>query len=163
MRILGSRFSLAEYWQPCLETLEWKLQPKGVFPQGRPDMRKKLTIFLAAVTAFFVISPAMFGHHGVSDYDMANVVTWHGTVTGFLFVNPHSLLDFTRKNDQGKVEEWQGELQSPSMLARRGHWTKDTVKAGDEITIVGCPARNGSKTMFLRKVVLANGEEYPGG
>jgi len=126
-------------------------------------MWNKSIIYLAAVTAFFVISPAMFGHHGVSDYDMANVVTWHGTVTGFLFVNPHSLLDFTRKNDQGKVEEWQGELQSPSMLARRGHWTKDTVKAGDEITVVGCPARNGSRTMFLRKVVLSNGEEYPGG
>jgi hypothetical protein len=126
-------------------------------------MRNKLIIYLAAVTALFVISPAMFGHHGVSDYDMTNVVTWHGTVTGFLFVNPHSLLDFTRKNDQGKVEEWQGELQSPSMLARRGHWTKDTVKAGDEITVVGCPARNGSRTMFLRKVVLSNGEEYPGG
>jgi hypothetical protein len=126
-------------------------------------MRNKSIIFLAAVTAFFVISPAMFGHHGVSDYDMANVVTWHGTVTDFLFVNPHALLDFTRKNDQGKIEEWQGELQTPNMLSRRGHWTKDTVKAGDQITVVGCPARNGSKTMFLRKVVLANGEEYPGG
>jgi hypothetical protein len=126
-------------------------------------MRNKSIIFLAAVTAFFVISPAMFGHHGVSDYDMANVVTWHGTVTDFLFVNPHALLDFTRKNDQGKIEEWQGELQTPNMLSRRGHWTKDTVKAGDQITVVGCPARNGSKTMFLRKVVLSNGEEYPGG
>ena len=126
-------------------------------------MRNKSTIFLAAVAAFFVISPAMFGHHGVSDYDMANVVTWHGTVTDFLFVNPHALLDFTRKNDQGKIEEWQGELQTPNMLSRRGHWTKDTVKAGDQITVVGCPARNGSKTMFLRKVVLSNGEEYPGG
>jgi Family of unknown function (DUF6152) len=125
-------------------------------------MRNKSIIFLAAVTAFFVISPAMFGHHGVSDYDMANVVTWHGTVTDFLFVNPHALLDFTRKNDQGKIEEWQGELQTPNMLSRRGHWTKDTVKAGDQITVVGCPARNGSKTMFLRKVVLSGGEEYPG-
>jgi hypothetical protein len=126
-------------------------------------MRNKPIIYLAAVTAFFLISPAMFGHHGVSDYDMANLVTWHGTVTDFLFVNPHALLDFTRINDQGKTEEWQGELQSPNMLSRRGHWTKDTVKAGDQITVVGCPARNGSRTMFLRKVALSNGEEYPGG
>jgi hypothetical protein len=126
-------------------------------------MKKKLTIFLAAVTALFVISPEMFGHHGVSDYDMSNVVTWHVTVTDFVFVNPHALLDFARKTDQGKIEEWQGELQSPNMLSRRGHWTKDTVKSGDQITILGCPARNGSKTMFLRKVVLSNGEEFPGG
>src|SRR5690348_7952815 len=126
-------------------------------------MRKKPTIYLAALTAFFMISPAMFGKHGVSDYDMANVVTWHATVSGFQFVNPHALLDFTRKNDQDKIEEWQGELQSPNMLARKGHWTKDTVKAGDQITILGCPAKNGSRTMLVRKVVLSSGEELPGG
>ena len=105
----------------------------------------------------------MSGHHGVSDYDMANVVTWHVTVTEFLFVNPHALLNFTRKNDQGKIEEWQGELQSPNMLSRRGNWTKDTVKTGDQITILGCQAKNGSKAILLRKVVLSNGEEFTGG
>jgi Family of unknown function (DUF6152) len=126
-------------------------------------MRSRLATCLAAVTALFVISPVMFGHHGVSDYDVANVVTWHVTVTEFLFVNPHSLLGFTRKNDEGKIEEWQGELQSPSMLSRKGHWTKDTVKTGDQITILGCPARNGSKTILVRKVVLSNGDEFPGG
>jgi len=126
-------------------------------------MRNKLATCLATVTALFVISPAMFGHHGVSDYDMANVVTWHVTVTEFLFVNPHALLSFTRKNDQGKIEKWQGELQSPNMLSRRGNWTKDTVKTGDQITILGCQAKNGSKAILLRKVVLSNGEEFTGG
>lgn len=129
----------------------------------QPDMRNKIVICLAAVAVLFAIPPAMFGHHGVSDYDMANVVTWHVTVTDFQFVNPHALLDFSRKNDQDKVEEWQGELQSPNMLARKSHWTKDTVKTGDQITIFGCPARNGSKTMLLRKVVLSSGEELSGG
>src|SRR6267143_279544 len=119
-------------------------------------MRNKLATCLATVTALFVISPAMFGHHGVSDYDMANVVTWHVTVTEFLFVNPHALLSFSRKNDQGKIEEWQGELQSPNMLSRRGHWTKDTVKTGDQITILGCQAKNGSK---FQNMVKARGDD----
>jgi hypothetical protein len=126
-------------------------------------MRNKFVTCLAAVTALFVISPVMFGHHAISDYDVATVVTWHVTVTEFLFVNPHTLLDFTRKNDQGKIEEWQGELQSPNMLSRRGRWTKDTMKTGDQITIFGCPARNGSKTLLVRKVILSNSEEFPGG
>jgi hypothetical protein len=125
-------------------------------------MRKRPAVFLTVVAALFIIAPVMFGHHGASDYDMATVVTWHVTVTNFIFVNPHALLDFTRKNDQGKVEEWRGELQSPSMLSRRGGWTKDTVKAGDEITVVGCQAKNGSRTMFVRKVILSNGEELSG-
>jgi Family of unknown function (DUF6152) len=126
-------------------------------------MRNKPVIVLAAITGLFIISPVMFGHHGVSDYDVEMVVTWHVTVTDFLFVNPHALVVFTRKNDQDKTEEWQGELQSPNMLSRKGHWTKDTVKTGDQITIVGCPAKNGSKTMLVRKVVLPGGEELPGG
>ena len=126
-------------------------------------MRNKGAIYLAAVAALFLISPVVFGHHGVSDYDMTNVVTWRATVSDFVFVNPHALLNFTRKNDQDKIEEWQGELQSPNMLSRRSHWTKDTVKAGDQITIVGCPARNGTKTILVRKVVLSNGEELSGG
>jgi hypothetical protein len=125
-------------------------------------MRIKPAIFLMAIPAFFMTSSVMFGHHGASDYDMATVVSWHVTVTDFLFVNPHALLDFTRKNDQDKIEEWQGELQSPNMLSRRSHWTKDTVKAGDQITVFGCPAKNGSKTMFVRKVVLSTGEELSG-
>jgi Family of unknown function (DUF6152) len=129
----------------------------------RLGMGNKAAVLLAAVAALSVISPAAFGHHGVSDYDMDSVVTWHVTVSGFLFVNPHALLDFTRKSDQEKIEEWQGELQSPNMLSRKGHWTKDTVKAGDQITIIGCPAKNGSKTMLVRKVVLSTGEELPGG
>jgi hypothetical protein len=143
--------------------VETELHPSRVFLKVQPDMKNKIVICLAAFVVLFAISPVMYGHHGVSDYDMANVVTWHVTVSDFQFVNPHALLDFSRKNDQDKVEEWQGELQSPNMLARRSHWTKDTVKTGDQITIFGCPARNGSKTIFLRKVILSNGEEYPGG
>jgi hypothetical protein len=133
--------------------------------EERPGMgnRNKPAVLLAAVAALFLISPATFAHHGVSDYDMETVVTWHVTVSDFLFVNPHALLDFTRKSDQDKVEQWQGELQSPNMLSRKGHWTKDTVKAGDQITIIGCPARNGTRTMLVRKVVLSTGEELPGG
>src|SRR5258708_18008753 len=102
-------------------------------------MRNKSTILLVAVTALFVISPVMFGHHGVSDYDLANVVTWQVTVTDFVFVNPHALLDFARKNDQGKIEEWQGELQSPNMLSRKSDWTKDTVKTDGQLTIFDRP------------------------
>ncbi len=126
-------------------------------------MRNRLATFGLVVTALLVASPVGFGHHGVSDYDVANVVSWQVTVTDFQFANPHSLLNFVRKADDGKIEQWQGELQSPSMLSRKGRWTKDTVKPGDQITIFGCPARNGSKTMLVRKVVLADGEEYPGG
>jgi hypothetical protein len=62
-------------------------------------MRNRLATCLAAVTALLVICPVMSGRHRVSDYDVANVITWHARVAEFLFVNPHSLLGSTRKND----------------------------------------------------------------
>src|SRR5262249_49296622 len=98
----------------------------GYSPTGN-DMLKKIAICFAAAAALFLFSPTAFPHHGTSDYDAANLVTWHVTVTEFMFINPHALVTFTRKNDKGKVETWEGELQSPSMLARRAHWTKDTL------------------------------------
>lgn len=125
-------------------------------------MRNRQAV-VAFILTLLVIPGAALGHHGVSDYDTAHVVTWQVTVSEFEFTNPHSLLSFTRQTESGEIEQWQGELQSPSMLARRGHWAKDTVKPGDRITIFGCPAKNGSKTMLVRKVVLANGDEYPAG
>lgn len=130
---------------------------------GLMSTKRTISWFGVAIFAALWLTPIAFAHHGVSDYDVANVISWQVTVTDFTFANPHSLLNFTRKNEQGQLEQWQGELQSPSMLARRGHWTKDTVKPGDQITVFGCRARNGSKTMLVRKIVLADGEEYPGG
>src|SRR3981189_1939553 len=126
-------------------------------------MRNKLATCVATVTALFVISPAMFGHHGVSDYDMANVVTWHVTVTEFLFVNPHALLSFSRKNEQATNEDSPEALQSPHMLSRRGNWTKDTVKTGDQITHLHDRQSVGSWGVQLDCLVLSNGEEFPGG
>jgi hypothetical protein len=125
-------------------------------------MKNRLLICLVVVIGFITTSAPLLGHHGNSDYDLTKQVSLHATVTEFLFVNPHSLLNFTVKDDQGKLEEWQGELQSPSMLSRKGHWTRDTVKPGDQITVVGNPVKNGSNNMLVRKIVLADGQEFPG-
>jgi hypothetical protein len=126
-------------------------------------MKNAFLICIALAATFLATSTPLFAHHGNSDYDRTKEVTFHATVTDFLFVNPHSLLFFTVKDSQGKLEEWQGELQSPSMLSRKGHWTKDTVKPGDQITIVGNPVKNGSKNLIVNKVILADGQEFPGG
>ena len=120
-----------------------------------------ITSSVVAITILMGAVP-VFSHHGNSDYDLKTKITLSGTVADFFFINPHSILRFTVQNDQGKSEEWQGELQSPNMLARKGHWTKDTVKPGDRITIFGCPAKNGSKSLMVKKIQVGDGEEFPG-
>jgi hypothetical protein len=65
------------------------------------------------------------------------------------------------KDDSGKVSEWEGELPSPNLLTRRG-WSRNTLKPGDQVTIIGAPAKNGERGMQIKKLVFPDGHEMPG-
>jgi diphthamide biosynthesis methyltransferase len=90
------------------------------------------------------------------------VTTLKGTVTEFQFINLHTLILLDVKNDQGVVEHWQVEATSPNHLVRAG-WSKDIVKAGDQITISGFRAKNGANVLRFQKMVLASGQEVKEG
>jgi hypothetical protein len=116
----------------------------------------------ATLTAsFFLISIPLLAHHGASEYDMTKIVTLNATVKELQYVNPHTLLSFTVKDDSGKISEWQGELPSPNLLSRRG-WSRSILKPGDQVTIIGAPAKNGEKGMQVKKLVFPDGHELPG-
>ena len=116
---------------------------------------------VALTVTFFLISIPLLAHHGASEYDMTKIVTLAATVKELQFVNPHSLLTFTVKDDSGKASEWQGELPSPNLLSRRG-WSRSTLKPGDQVTVIGAPAKNGEKGMQVKKLVFPDGHELPG-
>ncbi len=119
-------------------------------------------ILLAALTLIFImISIPVFAHHGASEYDMTKIVTLTGTVKELQFVNPHSLLTIIVKDDSGKAAEWQGELPSPNLLSRRG-WSRSTLKPGEQVTVIGSPAKNGERGMQVKKLVFPDGHELPG-
>jgi hypothetical protein len=115
----------------------------------------------ASAVTFFLISIPLLAHHGASEYDMTKIVTLRATVTELQFVNPHTLLVFAVKDDSGKATEWQGELPSPNLLSRRG-WSRSTLKPGDQVTVIGAPAKNGEKGMQVKKLVFPDGHELPG-
>ncbi len=124
-------------------------------------MKNKRILRAALTGAILLIASPLFAHHGASEYDMTKVVSLNATVKELLFVNPHTLLTFTAKDDSGKPVEWQGELPSPNLLSRRG-WSRSTLKAGDQVTVIGAPARNGEKGMQVKKLVFPDGHELPG-
>ena len=113
----------------------------------------------AFTVALLIASSPVFAHHGASAYDTKKLTTLKGTVIEFQFMNPHSEIFFEVKNADGKVEKWSAEAASMVTMSRFG-WSKNLFKAGDQITVVGNRARNGSLSMRLSKVVLANGKEY---
>ena len=124
-------------------------------------MKSERIISLALAMISFLIVMPLQTHHGASEYDMTKIVTLRGTVSELQFVNPHTLLVFTVKDDSGKTIEWQGELPSPNLLSRRG-WSRSTVKPGDQITVIGAVAKNGEKGMQVKKLVFPDGHELPG-
>jgi hypothetical protein len=100
----------------------------------------------------------LHAHHGAAAYDLTKSLTLRGTVTAFEWANPHALITVSVAGPDGARVAWTAETAGLMILARAG-WTRSTLKAGDAITIVGQPARNGSHTMLLQRVVLADGRE----
>ena len=100
-------------------------------------------------------------HHGAAAYDRTITLTLKATVTEFHFKNPHIIITFDAPDDQGKVVHWAAEGGSSTGLARRG-WTYKTLKPGDQVTVVGNPAKGmegkDSRVMALTRVILPNGE-----
>jgi hypothetical protein len=111
----------------------------------------------AAVVALMIALP-LFAHHGNAAYETTKAVTIRGTITEFEFINPHVMVFFEAQNNKGDIEKWQGELTSPNHLMRTG-WTKGTLKLGDQVTFSGLRAKSGTTTLWITKVVAADGHE----
>ncbi len=119
---------------------------------------RTLALFLGFAVLLIASSIPALAHHGATPYDSTKLSTLKGTVSDFQFVNPHVELAVDVKNDKGKIETWIGEANSPNVLSRHG-WSKDIIKKGDQITVIGNQGKNGSKTLRLQKVILSNGQE----
>jgi uncharacterized protein DUF6152 len=113
---------------------------------------------LVALVGLLVVSPLALAHHGTAAYETTKLTTVTGTATDFKFINPHVEITVEVKDDKGKIEKWLGEANSPNVLSRHG-WSKEIIKPGDQITVIGYRAKNGSYTLRLQKVVLSNGQE----
>jgi len=111
-------------------------------------------IFLfAGLILFMTVAPA---HHSfIAQYDPEQPVTLSGTVTRVEWRNPHVYFYLDVENPEtGAIESWGVEMGPPHMLQRRG-WKKNTVHTGDEITVEGSRARNGSNNANARRVTMA--------
>ena len=120
----------------------------------RESVRKNvLTIFLGLLT----LSVPLLAHHGNAAYDTTKKITVKGTVTEWVWSNPHCFLKFDAKDDKGNVVHWVAETSNPSDMVKLG-WSKETFKPGDEATVTFMPVRNGNPIGRIQQVVLANGQ-----
>jgi hypothetical protein len=116
-----------------------------------------LSFFAIVIASLFIVGPA-FAHHSMSMYDRGHDVSFKATIGQFDWVNPHTQITFTVTDEHGDNVKWTAEGPGPNRLGNHG-WSKDSLKPGDQVTIVGNPNKDGSPTMRFVKVILANGQE----
>jgi len=121
-------------------------------------MIRRSVYVVGVMLALLIACGQAAAHHGSSNYDLSKSVSVKGTVTQFDFINPHSAIHLEAKDDKGNTEQWLIEADSPNNLARAG-WTRDSLKPGDQVTIVGNRLKDGSKVMRLQKIIFAGGKE----
>lgn len=117
----------------------------------------RCTTSIVLTVALLTVSAPMFAHHGNAAYE-SKKLTLKGTVTAWMWTNPHVFLKVDVKDDKGEVQHWVIELVAPSNIINFG-FTPQTFKPGDEITVVtSAVAKNGSPVARLSEVILANGQ-----
>ena len=138
-RAVGARAKV--FWLPYLSEASVKMKLKAV---------------LLVAVGLLAISIPLFAHHGNASYENKEV-TIKGTVTKWLWTNPHSFLMVDVKNEKGELVHWVCENQAPSTLVNFGFNAK-TFKAGDEVTVVlSAVAKNGAPIGRINRIILPDG------
>lgn len=130
-------------------------------------MKHRLAPIFAAVLGFLAVCVPLAAHHGGASYDTEKSVIVKGTVTAYVWQNPHVFVKVDVKDESGNVVHWIVEAQNPVSMMQIG-WSKDTFKAGDQVEIDVMPAKNGNPVGFLgsssptapRRHIVINGKQF---
>ena len=125
-------------------------------------MRAKLTVAAVGVGMLLAAVPMMAHHSFAAEYDANKPITITGTVTKLEWMNPHARFYVDVKEADGNLTHWNFELGAIPVLLKQG-WRRDSLKAGDQVTVEGSRAKDGSTTANARSVKLPDGRRVFGG
>ena len=112
--------------------------------------------FILGAGLVAVAALPVYAHHSfAAEFDQGKQVTLSGAVTKLEWMNPHIWLYLDVKAADG-TQSWQCEGGAPNTLTRNG-WSRASLKSGDQVTIEGYMAKDGSKTCNMRAVKLPDG------
>jgi len=163
-RIHGVKTKFSEFLRPSTEALHDALVQVRI---RRCVIMMRLRAISFFVVSLLAVSFPLFAHHGGAAYETDKSVIVKGTVTAFVWSNPHVFVKVDVKDDKGNIVHWIVEAQNPVSMMQIG-WSKDTFKPGDEVEIDAMPAKNGNPVGFLgsssptapRRRIVINGKQF---
>ena len=123
---------------------------------------RSLYVMALGLCAIVPAVPLLAHHSFAAEYDGNKKITITGVVTKVEWMNPHARFYVDVKDDSGKVTNWNFELGAIPVLLKQG-WKKDSLKAGDQVTVDGSRAKDGSNTANASRVMLPDGRRVFGG
>jgi hypothetical protein len=121
-------------------------------------VKVRLIASLALAVGLLVLCGPVVAHHGSQGYDFSKRISLKGTVSRFVWANPHCQIYFDAKDDKGSIVNWAVELNNPGNLVRLG-WNHVALKMGDEVTLVFNPGKEGKPVGICADVFFADGRK----
>ena len=127
-------------------------------------LRRGIVPVASTLIALAVFSTApVLAHHSFAPYETSVQIKLSGVVTELKWVNPHVYIEIDAPDPKtGATKHWLVECASTSILNRAG-WKFNMVKAGDKITVIVSPLRNGEPAALLKQITLADGRKFSNG
>jgi hypothetical protein len=128
----------------------------------------RVTCFAARAAAALFVAACLAtapvrAHHSFAPYEPQLQIKLSGVVTDFRWMNPHVYIRMEAPDPRtSKPRQWLIECANPGILNRVG-WRFNMVKAGDRITVIVSPLRNGEPAALLKQITLADGRKYSNG
>ena len=122
------------------------------------SLRSPTRVLAPLAAAAAVLALPALAHHSFAMFDNSRSITLHGKATDYQWTNPHAYLEIDAEQTDGATKHYTLEMTSINMLSREG-WTSRTVKAGDAVTAIVAPLRDGRAGGLLLELTLPDGRK----
>lgn len=116
----------------------------------------RFAVLVSGASLFLATAPAFAHHSFAAEFDERQPITIKGCVTKLEWTNPHAHFYLDVTDEHGKVTNWDFELGSPNALMHEG-WMRNSLKPGDDVTVQGFRAKDGSNLVNAKTVKLSDG------